>query len=174
MLQLVISHKKSIVHSGIQLSNEWNIVKSLFTQSYPDRFTLQSIRTYVCNRMCGDLFDKKQTNRILKERVVLLAMLQDGIAAEVRTIDTLNAILWHQRTTAALSRLVNNHQSKNPITMNQLIAMLAILELGTNNLNDNHQKDRRQVLNMSQTKESSQVMYQPHTHIPIITRCKFV
>ena len=174
MFQLVISHKKSIVHSGIHQSNEWNMVKSLFTQTYPDRFTLQTIRTYVCNRMRGNEFDKKLMNRILKERVVLLAMLQDGIAAEIRTIDALNAILWHQRTTAALSRLVSNHQSKNPITMNQFLAMLAILELGTTNSNDNHQKDRRQVLNLSQTKESSQVMYQPHTHIPIITRCKFI
>ena len=164
MFQLIIPYKTRVVSTAFIPTLDWQVVKPLFTVSNNERYCLQNLRATVEGHFKGDTLDTRQLMKLLNDRLILLSFLQDLIAINDKSIDVLNALLWHQRTTKSLVLLIN---ATSRISMNQFLQMLSLVGVGSNTIKN----DRREKVNVSQTKD---FMYQPHTHVPIITRCKFI
>jgi|GEM_PF-4452187 len=170
MCQLVIPYKKRVVTISFNPSEDWQVVKPLFIASNQERYCLKNLRAWFENNFDKGFILNYKMIQLLKERLVLLSFLQDLIAMNDKSIDILNALLWHQRNTSSLILLIVSRSENTRITLTEFLRMLSLVGVGNGNM-PNEKRDTMQLRNVPKENE---IMYQPHTYVPIVTRCKFI
>lgn len=164
MYQILISQKQSIVYATITSTEDWLLVYPLFSKLDTQRFSLQTINTCLTQSFNGNSMPINEVKNLLKERIALLSLLVDVLAKDRDSIsiDVLNAVLYHQRTTKSLSLIFANMPVKTIISQKYLQQQLTALGL-TTAIVKKRIGDRREVLNIPQHKDSflRKVSYSP-------------
>jgi len=167
MYQILIPQKQSIVKATITSEEDWLLVYSLFTKWDTQRFSLQSINTCLSQSFNGNKIPINEAKDLLKGRIVLLALLIEVLAKEEdsRSVEVLNAVSDHQRTTKILFHIFANMPEKTNISQNYLQQQLTVL--GVAAIIKKHKGDRREVVNIQQDKE---YIYQKVSYNPCYNR----
>jgi len=170
MYQLVIPYKKRVVSMSFTLNDDWQILNPLFVVSNNERYSLKNLRSWFAPHFEAGFVVKEKMISSLKERLILLSFLQDLVAVNDKSIDVLNALLWHQRNSSSLILLIGSKPENAKVYLNEFIQMLSLVGVG-NGSEPLENKNAKQLRNVQKEYE---YLYQPHTFVPIVTRCKFL
>ena len=170
MLQLVLPYKKRVVTISINPSEDVQVVKPLFVVSNNERYCLKNLRAWFEDHFQFGFIPKDKSINFLKERLILLSFLQDLIAINDKSIDVLNSLLWHQRNTSSLIMLIDSKPENSKVYLNEFVQMLSLVGVGNGNVPIEN-KDSKQLRNVF---KESELLYQPHTYVPVVPRCKFL
>ena len=168
MFQILIPQKQSIVKATITSEEDWLLVYSLFTKWDTRRFSLQSINTCLSRSFNGNTIPINIAKDLLKGRIVLLALLIEVLAKEEdsRSVDVLNAVSDHQRTTKILFHIFANMPEKTNISQNYLQQQLTVLGVAATNAKK-VKGDFRERLNIQQ---DIKFIYQKVSYNPCYNR----
>ena len=166
MFQLILPYKKLTVECTVLNTNDWQLMKPLFTPSTRGRFALKSLYTVVFQQCHQQPIAKRSLLQLLENRWLLLSVLEDTITSELVTtsMNCLDAISWHKRTTYCLLLLVSKTNLPSYIIFSQLKGLLTLLGVTTvHNKIENSNINRRETLALVQ-KDQYQLRQVQHTH----------